>query len=447
MPSSPNRRAVRWLRDELPALVASGAISNENAHAIERYYDDRAGHSRNFGLFILACVGSALVAAGIILLIAHNWDNFSRPVRSAFAFLPLIAAQCLSAFVMVRRDESKPWRESAAIFNVATIGTAISIVSQTYQIHGSLANFIFVWMLLSLPLIYLLRTTLGAVVYLVGGCFWLFLREKGRDFNPMFFWLLLVLVIPYFGFVYRRASASRETTWLGLALATAAAIGLGFTADFTKANIGILAFAGFFATTYISGIEFFPAPQRDRLSALALLSGVAIGVMTIVLTFEELWRHARGPVWPNDSARMLGVVLELAFPVAAVALAAWSFMRRSVHFSVLAAAFPVAAALGWIVTRRCEDTGYSYTSTNCDRAASILMDVYALALGVELVARGLRAHSTTRANFGLLVIAVLAIARFFDSDLGFVTRAIGFIIIGLGFLFANFVLFKKARTA
>jgi hypothetical protein len=110
---------------------------------------------------LLAAVGSILVAAGIVLLIAHNWDEFSRPVRSVIAFLPLLAAQALSVFVLLRRNESKAWRECAAIFNVAAIGSAISLVSQTYQIHGSLANFIFVWILLSLPLVYLMRTTLG----------------------------------------------------------------------------------------------------------------------------------------------------------------------------------------------------------------------------------------------------------------------------------------------
>ena len=161
MEPSVNQRAVRWLRAELPALVASGIISAENAQAIERYYEARSTGSPKIGFVLLAAVGSILVAAGIVLLIAHNWDEFSRPVRSVIAFLPLLAAQALSVFVLLRRNESKAWRECAAIFNVAAIGTAISLVSQTYQIHGSLANFIFVWILLSLPLVYLMRTTLG----------------------------------------------------------------------------------------------------------------------------------------------------------------------------------------------------------------------------------------------------------------------------------------------
>ena len=46
----------------------------------------------------------------------------------------------------------------------------------------------------------------------------------------------------------------------------------------------------------------------------------------------------------------------------------------------------------------------------------------------------------------LLVIAALAIARFFDSDLGFVTRGLGFIVVGAGFLVANVIFFKKRVT-
>ena len=114
-----NQRAIRWLRAELPALVSSGTISDENAKAIERYYEASAGGGRKTGVVLLAAVGSILVAAGIVLLIAHNWNEFSPPVRSVIAFLPLLAAQGLSIFVLMRRNESKAWRECAAIFNVA----------------------------------------------------------------------------------------------------------------------------------------------------------------------------------------------------------------------------------------------------------------------------------------------------------------------------------------
>jgi hypothetical protein len=258
--------------------------------------------------------------------------------------------------------------------------------------------------------------------------------------------LLLLLVVPYFAMVYRRDRDSRETTAFAIILAIVGAIGIGYTAEFTKANLGVLALAGFFSAIYICGIEFFRAPEGDRLHPLAWLAGVAIGVTTIVLTFQEMWTHSNTPVPPPDLARGVGMAIELLFPIIAILLAVWSFVRGKIHFSVLAAALPIVAGADWLIAHLCWPEQVTWSRSRCDLTAAILFDVYALALGVELIARGLRADSMTRANFGLLLIAALAVARFFDSDLSFVTRATGFIVIGLGFLFTNLVLFRKRRA-
>lgn len=444
--SRKSERGARWLRGELPGLVASGVISQEAARALEEHYHEEEG-SGNFGFVLLAIVGSALVAAGVVLLIAHNWDEFARPLRSVIAFLPLIAAQILSAFVLLRRDQSRSWRESAAIFNVAGIGTAIALVSQTYQIHGSLPNFILVWTLLSLPIVYLMRTTLGAAAYAIGAATWIFNNEDWlHRHNQLPFWLLWILILPYLAMIYRRDRDSRETTFFAVVLAIVTAIGLGFTADFAKAHVGVLALAGLFSAVYICGIEFFPQ-ERERLHPLALLAGIAIGVMTIVLTFEQIWTHSNVAMEPLDFSRGLGLIIELLFPAVAILLAVWSFLRGKIHFSVLAAALPVVAGIAWLIAHYCLPESITWSRSRCDSTAALLFDIYALGLGIELIARGIRAQSNLRANFGLLVIAALAIARFFDSDVSFVVRALGFIVIGIGFLLTNLLLFRKRATA
>src|SRR5207253_1673581 len=107
---------------------------------------------------------------------------------------------------------------------------------------------------------------------------------------------------------------------------------------------------------------------------------------------------------------------------------------------------PLVAALAWVIanlapaTGRAQDSPYSL-------GAAVIFDIYGLVLGIELIARGVRANSVTRANFGLLVIAALALARVFDSDLGFVTRGVGFIVVGTGFLLANIIFFRKRVAA
>jgi uncharacterized membrane protein len=417
-------------------LVAAGAISSENAAAIERHYASVETRG-NFGFVILATVGAALVGAGIVLLVAHNWDEFSRATRTVIAFIPLLLTQALVVFVLLRRNESRPWREVAAVFDVAAVATAISLISQTYQVQGSFSEFMRIWLLLSFPIVYLLRSTLGACVYVAGAIVWLETRWGiFRSDNPLLFWLFLLLVFPYFWNRYRQNRDGRETATLAIILTLAAVFGLGATASFTKFDAGGIAFAGLFTAIYLCGMKFFRTDD-ERLHVIALLGAVGIGVTAIVLSFEGAWHmtHNVEPVG-RSGAQNLGIAIELFFPIVAVALAGWDFFHKKVRFSLSAALFSIVAAIAWVIAKN-----------DGQFAAAALINCYTLWLGIDILARGIRSKSIARANFGLVLIAALALARFFDSDLSFVSRGLGFIVVGAGFLIANVILFKKRATA
>ena len=450
MAGSTNRRAVRWLRGQLPELVAAGVISSENAAAIERHYGPVESRT-NLGVVILASVGAALVGAGIILLIAHNWDDLSRAARTVIGFIPLLIAQALVVFTLTRRNESRPWREAVAIFDVAAVATAISLISQTYQIQGSFADFMRVWLLLSLPIVYLLRTTLGACVYLIGTIVWLFAHEIGifvRSPDPMFFWVLFLLIVPYFLLRFFEDRGSRETATLAIVMTIALAFGLGFTTGFAKTDLGGVAFAGLMTAIYLCGIKFFPRTD-ERLHIVALLGGIGIGITAIVLSFESTWHMGREFFWGALSFDgVIAVALEFLFPIVAVALAALDLIWRRVEFSLAAAVFPIVTAVALGIANLCPPSdAESLHKTSCSFTATALMNCYALWLGIDILTRGIRSDSIARANFGLILIAALAISRFFDSELSFVTRGLGFIVVGAGFLVANILLFKKRAAA
>ncbi len=448
MPGTINRRAVRWLRGQLPELVAAGTISSENAAAIERHYGPVEPRT-NFGFVILATIGAVLVGAGIILLVAHNWDDLSRAVRTVIAFIPLLLALGLVGFVLMQRNDSRPWREAVSIFDFAAVATSISLISQTYQIQGSFAEFLRVWLLLCIPVIYLLRASVGAAVYVIGTIAWLFSREMAffvRTPDPMFFWILFLLVVPYFLFRFFENRGSRETAGLAIVMTIALVFGMGFTADFAKSDFGGIAFAGLLTTIYLCGMKFFPR-TGERLPIVALLGGIGIGVTAIVLSFESSWHMTRESFWGQRTlGANVALALEFLFPLVAICLAAVDVVRRRFQFSLVAASFPVVTALAWGVANLGVSADPNLYRTRCSFAAAALMNAYALWLGIDILMRGIRSNSIARANFGLLLIAALAFSRFFDSELSFVTRGLGFILVGAGFLIANILMFKK-RTA
>jgi len=50
-------------------------------------------------------------------------------------------------------------------------------------------------------------------------------------------------------------------------------------------------------------------------------------------------------------------------------------------------------------------------------------------------------------NTGMLMLAILIIARFFDSEISFVIKGLVFIAVGIGFLVTNIVLVRQKRGA
>src|SRR5881396_3896183 len=98
-----DRFGIRWLLAELPELVAGGILSAETAEALRQHYTATDSEEpRRIGFVLSAILGSLLVGAGIILLVAHNWDFLTRPVRCAIAFAPLFLSHALAVFVLTR---------------------------------------------------------------------------------------------------------------------------------------------------------------------------------------------------------------------------------------------------------------------------------------------------------------------------------------------------------
>jgi hypothetical protein len=445
--SAADRSGIRWLRAELPELVSSGVLTSEAAEALERHYAAQPPEEpRRIGFILSAILGSLLVGAGVILLVAHNWDFLSRPIRCAIAFAPLVLSQALAIFVLARRRESAPWRESAAILNVAAIGTAIALVAQTYQMQGDFARFIFVWMLLAIPVVYLLRTSAGLSAYFIGTMVWVLSSKTGDLFgvrpNDLWVWLLIFLGLPAFVESLRRNRNGFGTLLAAASLALAAAFALGATDSLGARSFWRCAFAAYWSVVYLAGVGFFKDWRPTRGHPFVAIGWIGILSLTIFLSFKDSWRTNQWQTAVDAVARhypdALAVGIQIAWVLAALLLGAYTFWKEFRNRVNLTPALFAPVVLGaWGIAKE----------TRNPLLPSLLLNLFGLALGLFTLIRGVRAGRVYEANLGMLVIAALALARFFDSDFEFVVRGIAFIAIGLGFLVTNLVVFKRRARA
>lgn len=456
-----NKRHAQWLSDELPLLVNAGVLPPETAERLRQYYGLRELPARRpLGLIVCGVLGSLLIGLGIILLLAHNWDFLSRPVRVVISLTPLVIGQALTAWTITKRPNSIAWREGGTSFLIAALGAAISLVSQTYHIPGDLSNFILVWMLLSLPLAYLANAMLPAVFYWIGitawaGCMAVDGRVLAQGPLDLIVWacwpgalhattlwylLFMVLGLPYWWRAILETPHNVRTALMSWVLGLCACVGLGFLLSYHgETGLWTIAYAGLFALFCFAG-EATIAGER-ALGAYPFLTVGRIGtvILALVLSYADVWPRPHYDLWYYFSryqdTELANYVLAFGLAGAGLAGTVLAFTRQlEQRWYMLNAGLAVASFAGvrlWIMPDM----------------PVLIFNLYLLFLGVILLSEGVRLANLVKLNGGLAVLSLWITARFFDTDLSFALRGLVFIILGAAFLLTNVVILKRRRAA
>jgi uncharacterized membrane protein len=421
-----NKKSIAELYQELPELIAKGVLTPETAENIKQHYgqvEDSLG-TRTL-LLVFGVIGALLVGLGIILLIAHNWAQLTRINRLALSVGLLVAAQLAAGMTLYFKQDSRTWRESAAALHMIVIGAVLALVGQTYHLTGDTDMFLLTWMLLSLPLIYLLRANSVAILYLLGVTYW-----SVSIYSPVekqFVWLLLALALPYYWRQIRQERFSNATASLSWVW-NICFFGC-FTAAFDSSlhPFRAIIYSALFSLNYMTGVLWFNTIQESRLPFKAI--GLAGSLITIfILTFYDYWRHLNivTPMTATVAMLIIGLLLVTA---AAIVRTAKQTGRKNLPF----AAAPLVVISGYLL-RYVDASG---------TAAMLLLNAYMLLLGLWIISSGSRNRSIGQVNAGMLMLALLIGSRFFDADLSFVIRGVVFVCLGIGFLLVNWLMVRR----
>ncbi|HNT37152.1 MAG TPA: DUF2157 domain-containing protein, partial [bacterium] len=286
-----SRRNVEWLYGQLPDLVENQIVPEDVAEKIRTYYEPQSQQKpRSVALIICGVLGSLLIGLGIILLLAHNWNQLSRPVRTVICFAPLLLGQALAAWTLLKQRGSIAWQESSSTFLMAAIGASIALIGQTYNIPGDMESFILVWMLLTIPIVYLLGASVPAVFYLIGSVCWAGYARWGAG-HAMFYWLLLVPVLPHIYLAYRRSPGGFRSLSLFWVFTITLIIGTGMALEYYGSQQWILAYLSLFSSLYLLSDRVFSRSLFALKNPLFLGGTIGVAVVSLILTYRFPWSH------------------------------------------------------------------------------------------------------------------------------------------------------------
>lgn len=142
MPKPISQRQHQFLQSALQDFADQQLITPEQQQQLATFYPIR-DRWNNHLLLILFAAGLVLLAVG--QLIAHHWNETSPTLRLTLALLLLLSGG--SALWRLRER----WQPLAILIHAATVGLAMVIVAQVFQLQGSLAAFMLQWTMLLLP--------------------------------------------------------------------------------------------------------------------------------------------------------------------------------------------------------------------------------------------------------------------------------------------------------
>lgn len=401
-----------------------------------RYPEDRA-EGRNWALTIFSILGGLLIGTGVITIFATNWDELGRGARTVVALLPMLVAQALAVHIYRRRLlDSLAWREGVATFWVVALGAALSLIWQTYHLPSEWTLFFLLWALLSLPVVYLLDSLAAVFLYLLTASVWSLstIELFGSSVNTHFYWVLLAAAVPM-ALMRRKTDADSASSALAFWLLAAACwVGTGASlASLARDDgDGVVLVIALTASAFVAiSCAAFRPVSRAAKDPFGLLGGLCIFGMALILSFDS----PGGGLF--DMAAGMGIfsgiviLIWLGFSALVIRGGAWT------PVDILLIAFPLLVFVDQLL---------SLVMGGGDLLA-ILYNGYLIALGVLLIRDGARRSSLSRANAGLVVVAILLLVRLFDSDISFTLKGILFILVGVGFLAGNIAIVGRRRRA
>ncbi len=429
----------RWLHQEIDGWVREGLMERPLADRLRARYPTEARGGRSLALMGFAVLGALLLGGGIMLLLAHNWADLSRPARTAVAIAPLILAQALALFGAATGRSGTGWREALGVFWTLAIGGAIAMISQIYHLAGEYDAFMLTWLLLALPVVYLMRSALSGVLYLALVIGWAG-PLTGELPRALLVWPLVLAVVPFL--LMRRGEARAYTpgvTLLRWALTVAVGISVGLTLTRALPGLWMALYASLFSLYFLAdGLLHRDAPSRWHrpMRVVGVLGCVGL---SLILTYEWPWREigwnhwdAARPVWHHllDAGSVLGLM------GAAIACGV-AQRRRLAGPELFPASFFLVAFAGFAIS--------AYGGRTL--ASLVLFNGFVFVYGLALLREGVRSGALGGVNAGLGLMALVIALRFFDSGLPILARGLVFVVLGAAFLIVNVMLSRRVRRS
>ena len=428
---------MNQIQKDIKQLVDASVINLETANAIENYYQQKESEKSSSSLTnILILLGAILVSLGIILLIAHNWDNLGNTVKTVFAFIPLVIGQGLCVFALLKRSNNNAWREVSATITLFAVASCIALISQVYHVDGTLPGFLITWICLTIPVAFIMRSSVTALLLIAISSWYAIdvgLNFFGESKEPYWYLLFMPLLFIYYIIFIVKDTISNFFTWFNWFFVISFSVCIScFIGKINLPSQWIaLSYFALYCLWFLIGRTREMRERKNYANPYNVIGTLGIIVMLALSSFKFWWTLSHNSNSGTPIFSSVFTYITLLIICCVLALLIIKLKDKLTH------PFVISFMLYFILT--------IFVGT-MESMAALLINLMLLFIGIFYVDKGNKENHFGILNFGLLIIALLTVLRFFDDGIPFVWRGIFFVATGIGFFAANYKLSQKRKT-
>jgi len=160
-----------------------GILDAGTAHALENLAEQQERERGVRSLTsLLGALGGGIVALGVVLLVAANWQGIADGAKIAGLLLLLGGAHSVGFWITATNRPYVPTAEGFHFIGAGLVVAGVGLVSQIYNLDARPPNGALIWFVAIVPLAYLLRSAAISGMAVVAFAFWAHLEGSfGRS--------------------------------------------------------------------------------------------------------------------------------------------------------------------------------------------------------------------------------------------------------------------------
>lgn len=432
---------------DLEELSTAGILDQATCQRITEYYQRKEGEQSHNWLYLLfGTLGGLLIGLGLILIIAHNWAELGKTLQTVIAFLPLVIGHGLVGYTLWKKRDSLVWTEATGLFTALALAACMALVGQIYHLPGEEDEFILTWMLMCLPLVYILRSSAISLLYLFMITQYCSLSHTwfgvGQTMVASWipknhYWWLFLLIVPFYYWLSKLPDRRHAFIGHHWAVAVSLLYGLWSVVDplfgIDELALTLLMYMGFSGLCHQIGRSAYFEDKPLWQNPYLIIGSLGAIVLMLSFSFTWIWENLQRDEWTPLSPSSTLTFLVLLYGSVVLLL-----IQKGVRSNWRA--IPIDAPLSLVFLLIFIMGAY------WDPAMSAaLLNLLLLSYGILYIYRGAERDHLGLLNYGLLIVLLLTAFRFFDEHIPFWLRGVLFVAAGLGFLSTNILMFQKRQ--